>query len=253
MTTRLPERDVLSCAEVDDLAGAFVLDALSPEEEQRVLAHLRTCTVDHRELYELREVAALLPLACDEAEPPPALRHRIMLEAVEPRANVVPIGAARAPRWRLYAPLVAAAALLVLAIALGAWNVQLHRQVDSRYQAGRHDELQALLAGGRILPIAGGQGLQLALVVGDNGQAYLTGVAPPPPSGKVYEAWVIKNGTPLPAGTFAPSGGAANANTLSVPLSTPVTGAQKVALTLEPPGGSKQPTGTVLASVDLGS
>jgi len=251
MTKRSPESLALSCTEVDELAGAYALGALSPEEEQRVSAHLRTCTAGHRELYELREVAALLPLACEEVEPPPALRHRIMLEAIEPRANVAERGPLRSRRWQRYVLPAVAAAALVLAAALGAWNAQLHHQVDNQYQAGRHDELHDLLTRGRVLPIAGEQGVRLALVIGDNGQAYLTGVASPPPADKVYEAWVIKNGTPLPAGTFSPSSGSTGA--LSVPLSTPVTGAQQVALTLEPPGGSSRPTGAIIASVNLGS
>ena len=61
-----------------------------------------------------------------------------------------------------------------------------------------------------------------------------------PPAGKTYEAWVIAGGAPQPAGVFS-SGHV-------VLLTRPVGRGAKVALTVEPAGGSQQPTRAPFAS-----
>jgi anti-sigma-K factor RskA len=58
---------------------------------------------------------------------------------------------------------------------------------------------------------------------------------------KTYEAWVIEAQRPKPAGLF--SGGCT-----SVRLDEPVEPGDSVAITLEPAGGSDQPTSDVLAT-----
>ena len=60
------------------------------------------------------------------------------------------------------------------------------------------------------------------------------------PSGKTYEAWVIGAGGPVKAGLF--DGGDQEIVLLERPLDTGAI----VAVTLEPEGGSEQPTSDVL-------
>lgn len=260
MTTdnRVPSTP-LTCAELDELAGAIALEALPDDEAQRVAAHLQTCTASHAELLELQEVVSLLPLACEQVEPPAALRHRILAEALAPRPalRVLPATAPDAPtrhrNWQMSGVWAAAAALLV-AFGFGLWNVQLHGQLNDRYQAGQRAQLQSLLAG-RIQPLqpqASGAGISAAVVLADNGHAYLTGTLPALPAGKVYEAWVVTGGQPHPAGTFAvstagvPQGtttsGSAPVQYADVLLTAPVASGQSVAITEEPAGGSATPS-----------
>ena len=54
------------------------------------------------------------------------------------------------------------------------------------------------------------------------------------PKGKTYEAWVIKDGVTKPAGLFS--------NGQDVLLTQPVERGAVVAVTVEPAGGSPQPT-----------
>jgi hypothetical protein len=253
------ETSPMTCSEVDELAGAFALGALPEDEALRVVAHLDSCTVGHPELAEFQEVAALLPLACEEVDPPAALLHRIMAEALDerPALRVVPTAApkrSRARGWQ-WAGVWAAAAALILAVGIGVWNVQLHSQLNDRYQAGRSAQLHDLLAAGRIQPLApqpNGAGIAAAVVLADNGAAYLTGRLPATPQGDVYEAWVISGTTVTPAGTFSvaadgvpvASSGANGATVQngSVQLTAPAGPSKTVALTVEPSGGSKQPS-----------
>ena len=71
----------LSCDDVRDLAGAFVLGALEPADEAAVRAHLATCADPHAEIAEAGSVLPVLDASLPELEPSPALKGRIMAAA----------------------------------------------------------------------------------------------------------------------------------------------------------------------------
>jgi hypothetical protein len=108
----------MTCPHLVDV-GAYVIDALEPEERLRLEEHLATCPTCAAELRELEALPALLASvpAPEEPEPPPgelAFRrlHRSALAAPAPRA-----AARRRPLGRRWA-LVAAAV-----VALGGTGV----------------------------------------------------------------------------------------------------------------------------------
>jgi anti-sigma-K factor RskA len=84
------------------------------------------------------------------------------------------------------------------------------------------------------------------VAVGQNGRATISvsGLAAAP-HGKTYEAWVI------PAGHAARPAGLFPGSTSAVHLSGTVPQRAVVAVTLEPAGGSKQPTTKPFASASL--
>jgi anti-sigma-K factor RskA len=71
----------LSCDDVRELAGAFVLGALEPADEAAVRAHLATCSDPHAEIAEAGSVLPVLDASVPELEPSPALKGRIMAAA----------------------------------------------------------------------------------------------------------------------------------------------------------------------------
>ena len=75
------------------------------------------------------------------------------------------------------------------------------------------------------------------VAVGPDGQAVLALAVPPAQPGKTYEAWVIRGGKATPAGLFR-----GRAGTSIVKISKPVGAGSVVAVTVEPSGGSPQPT-----------
>jgi anti-sigma factor RsiW len=114
--------------EVRELLAAYALDALDPEDERAVEAHLATCPDCRRDVAALREAAASLATGVPSVEPPAALKTRIMrateLEArVEPPAPVTPLPAGRPRNWSLAVAALAAA----LAVVLGGLNLSLNR------------------------------------------------------------------------------------------------------------------------------
>ena len=71
----------LTCDEVREMAGAFVLGALDPAEAAAVRAHLATCDDAHEEIAELGGVLPALAESVPVVEPPEGLKARIMAAA----------------------------------------------------------------------------------------------------------------------------------------------------------------------------
>jgi Anti-sigma-K factor rskA len=68
----------LDCAEVDDLAGLFVLDALAADEAAAVLDHLATCDQPHASFAEMAAITGALATSVEPVDAPPELRARLM-------------------------------------------------------------------------------------------------------------------------------------------------------------------------------
>ena len=71
----------LTCDEVREMAGAFVLGALGPTEDAAVRAHLATCADPHEEIAELGGVLPALGASVPIVEPPAGLKARIRAAA----------------------------------------------------------------------------------------------------------------------------------------------------------------------------
>ncbi|MFN8521479.1 MAG: anti-sigma factor [Chloroflexota bacterium] len=123
---------MLSCLEIEDLLGAFSLDALELDERDAVDHHVGQCPECARELGAYVETAAALAMAVPSREPPVRVRERLLTAAHESpseRSRVVPLKrpVAQAPAsrwWSRPSSLVAAAAMLVAAGSLG-WAANL--------------------------------------------------------------------------------------------------------------------------------
>ena len=82
------------------------------------------------------------------------------------------------------------------------------------------------------------QGARAELVTLEGDRAVLVAEnMPPVPEDKTYQIWVIKGDTPQPSGLFEPKG-----DSIAAVVEKPVEGADAVAVTVEPEGGSKKPT-----------
>lgn len=75
---------------------------------------------------------------------------------------------------------------------------------------------------------------------------FLTSGLPRPPEGKVYQLWFSDAGTMRPAGLMDPA-----ATNNAVLMDGPVNAASGMGITIEPAGGSPEPTSGPLALVNL--
>src|SRR5579871_288629 len=202
-----------------DLTAAYALDALDPEEREGFEAHLAQCERCRDEVAELSAAASALAFGLEPVEPPPALRGRILDAARAERPNVVPLR----PRGNRALAAVAAVAACV-AVGLGIWNVSLHDQLGNAHS----EALQRVAVSGASGSLVVSSGRSAALVLSD---------LPAAPDGKTYEAWVLDKGTATAAGLFHGGGGMTY-----VTLSRQVPSGATVGVTVEPAGGSSQPT-----------
>lgn len=257
---------VLTCDDVREMAGAFVLGALEPSEERAIRAHLASCADAHEEIAELGGVLPALAEIVPMIEPPTALKGRIMAAAAAELAGrdgartvvassepiAFPTAQARAERdarrgrpstgtWVLRI-----AAVLAIA-ALGGWNLLLQGQLSAgqTYEQAVAQVLRSASQPGALTAILSadadaGTGSGLA-AVSSSGDVTLAMQGLKPTSGdQVYEAWVIAgNGAPVPLGSFkvGPNGTASfTAGGL------PATSGIVLALTMEPGRGATTPT-----------
>jgi len=197
-------------AGIHELTPGYALDALDDDERAAFEAHLRDCESCRTDVASFGTTVETLAYASEGPAPAAGLRDRIVQAAREEPPKVV---ALRPRRTRLYAGVaIAAAACAALAIGLSVG-----------------------LSGG-----GGGKKLALTVHPGGTAQLAVSGFDPAP-EGKVYEAWVIADGKPVPAAVFP---GGAHA---VVVLERPVPKGATVAVTLEQAPRAETPTLPILA------
>lgn len=240
--------------DVHTLIGAWVLDAVDPDERRQVDAHLTECASCAQEAAELREAVWRLS-DVTLAEPPAALRERVLAEVRRTRqeapAAVEPEPAAprRARRpWRLprlrFA--LAAAAIAVAAAFIGVfatWSVMRPGEApESERIAAVLEAPDAEVAyreaegGGRVTVVAS-DSLDQAVVV-------VSGLAAVDDHHS-YQVWLVDEAGQESAGVMDP--GDSSATMLVEGLGD----TDLIGVTEEPAGGSTTPTLPMVADVAL--
>ncbi|MHA5051678.1 anti-sigma factor [Streptomyces sp. SD15] len=255
---RLLRRDLHS------LAAPYALDALEPDERRRFERHLRGCPRCAAEVRALSEDA--VRLAWSTAAPAPAaLRERVLTAVRTTPQEASPGGAvrartadghtrtadghtraahgparARAPRFRpLLAPLstATAAAALVVASLFAVQATQTQDKLDQERAQAR--EIAHVLAApdARATSDRDAQGRGIGVVASASERravVTLSGLGTPS-AGRVHQLWLMRPGVqPRSLGLFE-----ADTPLVAGGLSTTAT---SLAVTVEPQGGSAQPT-----------
>jgi anti-sigma-K factor RskA len=227
---------------MEDVVAAYALGACDDEERELVEAHLLACPDCCELARRLSRTVAAVALSVDQVRPPDRLRAGILAaaragqapepEPDEPRILTLPLSDERPARPRRRFPLqwTAVAALALVLVGLGAWNVALNQALNAppaRYS----------IAGTGSL--AGASGTVTEFRRQDAALVDLTGM-PQPPAGKVYQLWLIDgSGRPTSGGTFVPSVD----GTARVGVNRPMSGVKAVAVTQEAgPAGAPAPT-----------
>jgi anti-sigma-K factor RskA len=235
-----------------DLAAAYALGALAPEEARRFEEFLAGSPEAQREVAEYRDVAALLALGGPEAAPDPGLRRRVL-------ARVESLQAPTRPRpRRAGAPWLALAASLVAVAGLG---------LALRSARSELGDLRDLLAATQDRLVAREATLNSIFEPGVRMYQLTASGDPEPgiqlfydrqrqraiihgfrlrqvPQDRAYQLWFIRDGKPVPSVTFKPEpDGHAKVEQIPVPADGEVSAA---AITVEPESGSAQPTSPIV-------
>lgn len=231
-------------SEVHNLTGAYALDALDELERARFGRHLSECEDCRAEVAELRETAALL--AETVATPPPAsLRESVLagISQVRPLAPETPPATPATARRRWIPFLVAAALALIVGVGAAVtqpWADEAPRLTAAERVLQAPDAEEVFLdlgAAGRATVVRSKAEDRAVIVTEDMVSA---------PEGKDYELWFQ-----TPEEAMVPAGLMPDAPDQTVVLDGPAAEAIAVGITVEPDGGSPEPTTEPIALFDL--
>ncbi|MCE6998512.1 anti-sigma factor [Saccharothrix sp. S26] len=247
--------------EAHTLIGAYVLDTVSEDERRLFEDHIAGCSSCAQETAGLLEAAALLA-GESSVEPPAHVRDRVLAAAAHTRqlppdtddrtdqplraTSQRPGGSTRRSPWLRGTAGLAAAAAVAVAVTLGVQavgtNDRLERDLRALEQVNtRNNQVAELLAAPDAKLVRGdvsGGGTGTVVASSTKGQVvFLAHGLARLPEDRTYQLWLIGADGPRAAGLLASSDGRPDPL-----LAGGFTGKEAVGLTVEPRGGSPQPT-----------
>ena len=183
--------NVLGHDEVQELLGAFALDALEPEEADAVDVHVRDCPRCRAEVEEYREAAAMLAFGGVTAPPGVWERIQASLEEAPPKLELARVVPLRPSRWQSWgAKLAAAAAVVISLVALGV-SVTRSSRSDEAPATSLAAEIYQVVLDPKAVAVhlaSESKGSAEVYVLGD--KAYLVKHSLPAlPEGQTYQLW----------------------------------------------------------------
>jgi anti-sigma-K factor RskA len=227
------------------LSGAYAVDALDDLERARFERHLDVCEDCRTEVASLREAATLIAEETALA-PPPALRDRVLAEIatvrpLPPRPADVPAPAPAPTRRRRWVALTAAAAVVaVLGVGAAVWEPW--RDDTSQGPTAAELVINAPDAASETLTFPTGARAKLVRSASMHKALLVTSAMPAAPQGKVYQLWYAVPGQGMVSAGLMP----AKADQ-TVLLDGDAAEATAAGITVEPAGGSPQPTSDPIA------
>lgn len=229
--------------DLHSLMAPYALGALDQDERSRFEAHLDQCIDCQTEMAGFMATAVRLGDTVRHA-PPPALRDRLLAEisSIPQERPIVTALAERRGLRRTLPRLVMAAAFLIGAVGAGGYVVE-HRNADEANDRsvaistvlGADDVTTASKAfeSGGTVKLYSAPSADAAVIIAKN--------LPSPGKDKVYQVWTVDGkAKPTSQGTFVSNGEM---------VMKGVAKADHIAVTVEPKGGSKEPTAAPIAII----
>ena len=222
-----------------DLLPAYAIGSLEAEEAGRVEEHLLSCLICRNESESFRSVAGELSLAAPLAAPSPELKDRLMqrVQTTYPQIRVsTPVP--RRSLWERLLPVWGMVSLFLI-VALAGVNFFVWQRMDQL-------EFSTSPGGMRAVPLSppdassNATGFVLIDADGDNGALVVDGL-PPLVEGQEYQLWLIRDGQRTSGAVFSTDEKSYGGTRIRAPGS--LLEYSSVRITVEPAGGSPQPTG----------
>ena len=239
---------------VGDLIDLYALGALEPDEQFAVDSHLDECAACRALMEDARRLVELLAWTPDQRMPPPDLQHKIRsrIEQLQHHEDRPAVPRRRLRSWLvsfLSLPRLLPAVALVLLLVLGGWNIVLQRRVATLTADVSRQQLLATVlysAGVRVVTMGPQPAAPTAwgsmVINPTTTDAYLVASGLPPlPKDKTYQLWLLNGEARTNGGTFVVD--QRGAGTLVVRAPARLDTYTGCGITVEPYGGSPQPTG----------
>jgi anti-sigma-K factor RskA len=249
---------------VEELFPLYALGGLSGDERRQVETYVAAHPEARARLDELIETASAVPFSAPPVDPPPMVKRAVMARVrADAVVRRVPPHDAQPSWWMrglraLRSPALAGASLAIAVLAI-AWAITLNAEVGrlreatvalQRELAAQRDVIGQISAPGvQVMAIAGtpvqpdARGQLIANPDSRSAVLILSGLAALEP-GRVYQFWLIRSETPVSAGTFeVDEQGRA---VLTVEADTLIGTFDAMGVSIEPEGGSPQPTGAIV-------
>jgi anti-sigma-K factor RskA len=227
-----------------DLLPAYAIGSLDAGELQRVEEHLWSCVVCRNESNAFQTVAQELSLAVPVSGPSPELRERLMqrvqsVSTARPKVQD-PVSHPVQPRpfWERLLPAWGFVSLfLILGLAASSFIL---------WQRLTQLEFATAPGGMRAVPLTAtdnaphATGFVLISADGDDGALVVDGL-PPLDASQEYQLWLIRDGQRTSGAVFSTDEKQYGGTRIRAPR--PLIDYSAVGITVEPAGGSSQPTG----------
>jgi anti-sigma-K factor RskA len=237
------------------LAGAYALDALPVEDRELFEGHLARCEACRQEVRGLREASAQLGVAVG-AGAPARLRTQTLARIAEVRQlppavpPVADLAAGRTRRTRRRPALSYGLAAACLIVALFASFLAVRWQQDLSHERAAAQAVAFVLSApdARIATAPVQDGSATVVVSKDRGAiVFASSGLQRLPRSRTYELWLMNAAGARPAGLLRPDDAGRTGPTVARGLGD----ARQVGLTVEPAGGSPQPTSNPFLVLDL--
>lgn len=228
-------------SDIHKLSGAYAVDAVDDIERAAFERHLAECEDCRDEVASLRETTAMLA-ETTAVTPPPSLRDSVLAGISEVRPLPPVVQPSRRAAW--FPSLVAAAIVAILGVGAAVWQPW-----------APSSDKDSLTAAERVLSAPDAQSVSVDL--GEAGKATVTRSKSlhkavistedmaAAPSGQVYQLWLQQRGDMVSAGLM--EGGGDEEIVLEGDAAT----ASAVGVTVEPDGGSEEPSLPPVALFDF--
>lgn len=236
------------------LIPAFALNSLDPEEVDVVRYHLAQCQTCQKELKAYEAVVDVMPLGAPMEQPAPALKNRLMAQIGKTVPVETPPSEAASPDrgWRqrlndalqsffagpVWRPV---GALIIIALVLS--NIFLWQQLD---EPDPNAWRRITLTGTDEAPLASG-----IIYISSDGLNGTIIVDQLPQLGQEeqYQLWLILDGQRTSGAVFSVD--ADGYRGLQIESQLPLEDYESFGITIEPAGGSPQPTGERVLGYNL--
>lgn len=225
-----------------DLLPAYALGSLDADEADRVQEHLLSCWICRAESSTFQDVAEQLSFAAPAEAPSPGLKDRLLerVQAARPQRSV-PAQASRRPWLERLLPVWGLVSLCLI-IALAAFNLSLWQRLNQL-------EFFSAPGGMRAIPLSAADATSDAtgfiIVSGDGGNgALVVDGLPPLDANRQYQLWLIRDGERTSGAVFSTD--EENYGGTRIRVAGSLLEYSAVDITIEPTGGSPQPTGALV-------